>query len=432
LQPDNKKAILGWSLYDWANSAFATTVMAGFFPIFFKQFWSVGSDATTSTARLGLANSAAGILIALSAPLLGAIADRGASRKKFLIFFAYMGAVMTAALYMISRGDWALAVLLYVLASFGFSGGNIFYDALINFVSSEKRIDFISSLGFSLGYLGGSLLFAINIWMTRNPSMFGFTDTSHAVRFSFLTVGIWWAVFSIPLFLFVKEPKGGKAQSDTGIIKQGLAQFLATFHEVRHLKTIFVFLIAYWLYMDGVDTIIRMAVAYGISIGFNSGDLVLALLITNIIGFPSTIAFGYLGTMIGAKRAIFIAIGVYLFVSIWGAFIRYKIEFFSLAIMIGLVQGGIQALSRSFYAKIIPPEKSAEFFGFYNMLGKFAVVIGPVLMGAVGLVIRSWGFESHVASRVSITSISLLFIAGGIFLFFVDEGKGREQVKYLF
>lgn len=431
MQLDNKKTILGWSTYDWANSAFATTIMAGFFPIFFNQFWSVGSDPTISTARLGLANSTAGIIIALSAPLLGAIADKGSSRKKFLFFFAYMGAVMTTALYFVSKGNWTLAVLLYILASIGFSGGNIFYDALINFVSSEKRMDFVSSLGFSLGYLGGSLLFAVNIWMTHNPSMFGFTDTSHAVRFSFLTVGIWWAVFSIPLFLFVEEPKGGRAQSDTSVIKEGLAQFVATFHEVRHLKTIFVFLIAYWLYMDGVDTIIRMAVAYGISIGFNPGDLAMALLITNIIGFPSTIAFGYLGTMIGAKRAIFIAIGVYLFVSIWGAFIRYKMEFFSLAIMIGLVQGGIQALSRSFYAKIIPPQKSAEFFGFYNMLGKFAVVIGPVLMGGVGLLIRSWGFESHVASRVSITSISLLFIAGGILLFFVDEGKGREQIKYL-
>ena len=162
---------------------------------------------------------------------------------------------------------------------------------------------------------------------------------------------------------------------------------------MRHLKTIFVFLIAYWLYMDGVDTIIRMAVAYGLSIGFNPGDLAMALLITNIIGFPSTIAFGYLGTMIGAKRAIFIAIGVYLFVSFRGAFIQHKMEFFSLAVMIGLVQGGIQALSRSFYAKIIPPQKSAEFFGFYNMLGKFAVVIGPVLMGGVGLLMRSWGFS---------------------------------------
>jgi UMF1 family MFS transporter len=427
----NRKAVFSWALYDWANSAFATTVIAGFFPIFFKQYWSQGADTTVSTARLGLANSIAGILVALMAPVLGSIADRGSSKKKFLSFFAFMGVVMTIALYMVSKGNWPMAVMIYVFASVGFSGGNIFYDSLITGVASEKEFDFVSSLGFSLGYLGGGILFAVNVWMTLSPETFGFAGPGEAVKFSFITVGMWWALFSIPILLFVKEPESRESVSGFGAVRAGLSQFLHTFREIRHMKTIFLFLAAYWLYIDGVDTIVRMAVDYGISIGFESNDLIVALLITQFIGFPSAIAFGYLGGKIGARRAIFIAIAVYLFVSIWGAFMQSKNEFYILAIIIGLVQGGIQALSRSFYARIIPVNKSAEYFGFYNMLGKFAAVLGPVVMGGAGLFIRSIGYSSNVASRVSISSISIFFIAGGILFYFVDEEKGRAEVKYL-
>ena len=431
MQLDDRKAILGWSMYDWANSAFATTVMAGFFPVFFNEFWSLGADPTVTTARLGLANSLAGITLALSAPILGAIADKGTSKKKFLLFFAYVGVVMTLSLYMVSKGNWPMAVMLYVFATIGFSGGNIFYDALITGVASEKKMDSVSALGYSLGYLGGGILFAVNVWMILSPETFGFTDDVEAVKFSFLSVGVWWAVFSVPLVLFVKEPTYGKARTDVNMVKAGFAQLKETFQEIRHMKTIFLFLVAYWLYIDGVDTIVRMAMIYGISIGFEYSDLIVALLITQLVGFPSTIGFSYLGSRIGAKRAILIAIAVYLFVSIWAAFMQSKNEFYVLAIIIGLVQGGIQALSRSYYAKIIPVDKSAQYFGFYNMLGKLAVVIGPVLMGGVGLLVRSMGYGSDIASRTSITSISLLFIAGGLLFYFVNEEKGKEEVKYL-
>ena len=430
MKHNNNKTIISWALYDWANSAFATTVMAGFFPIFFKQFWSAGADTTISTARLGLANSIAGIAVAIMAPVLGAVADRGTSKKKFLFFFAYMGVVMTLSLYMVSRGDWPLAILIYVIASIGFSGGNIFYDSLITGVASEKKLDFVSALGYAMGYLGGGLLFAVNVWMTISPDTFGFADAAEAVRFSFLTVGAWWALFSVPIFLFVKEPENSKVSGHGGL-REGLAQLKSTFHEIRHLKTVFLFLAAYWLYIDGVDTIVRMAVDYGISIGFESNDLIIALLITQFVGFPSAIAFGYIGQKIGAKQAIFIAIGVYLFVSVWGAFMKDTSEFYMLAVIIGLVQGGIQALSRSFYARIIPINKSAEYFGFYNMLGKFAAVLGPGLMGGVGLLVRNMGYSSDTASRISISSLSFFFIVGGILLYFVDEEKGREEVKYL-
>ncbi|MEK6527823.1 MAG: MFS transporter, partial [Nitrospirota bacterium] len=431
MKRDSKKAIFGWAMYDWANSAFATTIIAGFFPVFFKQFWSTGVDTTVSTARLGLANSIAGITVALMAPILGAIADKGSSKKKFLLFFAYMGMVMTSSLYMVSRGNWPAAIILYVLATIGFSGGNIFYDALITGVASEKKMDFVSALGFSMGYLGGGILFAVNIWMTLSPEFFGFADSAAAVKFSFCTVGIWWAVFSVPLLLFVKEPKKKEIKSTVNVVKAGIKQFRETFKEIRHLKTIFLFLAAYWLYIDGVDTIVHMAVDYGMSIGFKAEDLIVALLITQFVGFPSAIGFGYLGGRIGAKRAIFIAIAVYLFVSIWGAFMQSKNEFYILAVIIGLVQGGIQALSRSFYAKIIPVDKSAEYFGFYNMLGKFAAVLGPALMAGAGLFVKSMGYSSNTASRVGIASVSLFFIAGGILLFFVNMEKGKEEAEYL-
>jgi len=431
MQLDNKRTIFGWAMYDWANSAFATTIIAGFFPVFFKEFWSAGVDTTISTARLGLANSIAGITAAVLAPILGAIADKGTAKKKFLLFFAFMGVVMTLSLCFVAEGKWPLAIALYVFASLGFSGGNVFYDALITGVASKKKMDFVSALGFSLGYLGGGLLFALNIWMVRNPETFGFSDAGEAVRFSFLSVGTWWAVFSVPIFLFVKEPDGGKTEAGMRAVKAGFVQLKNTFQEIRHLKHIFLFLAAYWLYIDGVDTIVRMAVNYGMDIGFDSNDLVLALLITQFVGFPAAIGFGYLGNRIGAKHGIFLAIAVYLFVSVWGAFMQEKYEFYILAVIIGLVQGGIQALSRSFYAKIIPTDRSAEYFGFYNMLGKFAAVIGPVLMGGVGLFVKFLGYSSDIASRLSITSLSVLFLAGGILFYFVNEEKAKEEVKYL-
>ncbi len=426
---NEKWAVLSWALYDWANSAFATTVMAGFFPIFFKQFWSAGTDAAVSTARLGMANSISGILVALVAPLLGAIADRGSARKKFLFLFAYLGIVMTLGLYMVSRGQWAMAVILYVLANTGFAGANIFYDSLLVSVAETKKLDAVSALGFSLGYLGGGVLFALNVWMTLSPEMFGFADAAEAVRFSFLTVGIWWAVFSLPVFFFVKEPQSPSSVSGIEAVTQGIAQLRQTFKEIRSLKNIFLFLAAYWLYIDGVDTVIRMAVDYGISIGLASKDLIRALLITQFVGFPSALAFGYMGARIGPKKAILGGIAVYLFISIWGAFMSSAREFYILAVMVGLVQGGIQALSRSFYARLIPPDKTAEYFGFYNMLGKFAAVLGPALISLVVLLVRQLGYSSEIASRVSISSISIFFITGGILLYFVDEEKGRQEVE---
>jgi len=431
LDVPGKKAVVSWAFYDWANSAFATTIIAGFFPIFFKQYWSVGVDTAVSTARLGLANSLAGLIIAVAAPLLGATADRGMSRKRFLIFFALIGISSTSAMALVPQGAWAYAVCLYLLASIGFSGGNIFYDSLLPSVAPKNREHFVSALGFALGYLGGGLLFAVNVWMALRPSLFRFTGTSEAIRFSFLSVGLWWALFALPLVLYVKERKNAIAARGADMILGGLVRLRRTFREIRHLRMIVLFLAAYWLYIDGVDTIIRMAVDYGLSLGFAAGDLILALLITQFVGFPCAVAFGLLGQKIGAKHAILAAIGVYLIISVWASFIRSKGEFYLLAVLIGFVQGGVQALSRSFYARIIPKGRAAEYFGFYNMLGKFAAIIGPLLVGFTGLAARSLGAGGTLATRLSIVSLSILFLSGGVLLFFVDEEQGRSEAAVL-
>jgi UMF1 family MFS transporter len=419
---DSKK-VISWSLYDWANSAFATTVMAGFFPVFFKEYWSAGTSASVSTLQLGAANSIASVIVAAAAPFLGAIADNGSSKKKFLIFFAAMGIVMTGSLYFVAKGDWEAAVALYVLATIGFSGGNIFYDSLIVDVAGEKKMDFVSALGFALGYLGGGLLFALNIWMTLSPATFGLSGATQAVRASFACVAVWWGLFSIPIMLFVDEPKSAQKAAGWSAVKGGLRQLAATVRDIRDLKVVLHFLVGYWLYIDGLDTIVRMAVDYGLALGFNSKSLLLALLITQFVGFPAAIAFGRVGEKVGAKTGILIGIGVYLAVTVWGFFMKSEREFYVLAVTIGLVQGGVQSLSRSFYTRIIPKNKAAEFFGFYNMLGKFAAVIGPVLMGWVSVLSGN--------PRYSIFAVSALFVSGAIVFYFVDEKEGRRLAREL-
>lgn len=417
------KAEFGWSMYDWANSAFTTTIMAGFFPVFFKEYWSQGAEVTVSTAKLGFANSLASIIVAMMAPILGAIADCGGHKKKFLIFFALLGSLASIALYFVAQGDWLMAALVYVTGTIGFSGSLIFYDALLPAVANEHRIDYVSSLGYAMGYLGGGVLFLLNVAMTLSPQTFGVADAGAAVRISFISVGIWWGMFTLPIILFVPEAKRKAASSLPTLVADGFRQLSHTFRKVRHMRTIFLFLGAYWLYIDGVDTIIRMAVDYGMSIGFKRDDLIVALLITQFVGFPCAIVFGRLGEKIGAKRSIFIGIAVYLAVVLWAVQMSEAWEFYTLAVVIGFVQGGIQALSRSFYSRLIPHDQAAEFYGFYNLLGKFAVIFGPILIGLTGLI-------SH-NPRVGIASIAILFLLGGCLLYFVDEEKGREEAKLL-
>ena len=415
---ENKQAVWSWAFYDWANSAYSTTVMAGFFPLFFKEYWADPNNPTHSTFYLGMANSIASIVVAALAPLLGSVADQGSTKKKFLILFAFLGVIMTGGLWMVAQGNWQMAVFFYVLATIGFASGNVFYDALLPGLASEERVDAVSSLGFGLGYLGGGLLFLVNVFMYLKPEIFGIPDGATAIKLSFLSVAVWWAVFTIPLILFVPEPKNYDTVDFKNAVRMGWVQLVQTFKEIRNMKVVGTFLLAYWFYIDGVDTIIRMAVDYGMSLNFPGESLIIALLIVQFVAFPAALIYGWLASKIGTKTAIMVGIIAYSFITLLGYFMTEAWHFYVLAILIGLFMGGIQALSRSLYTRIIPPDKSAEFFGFYNMLGKFAAIIGPALMGTIALVTGS--------ARLSILSILLLFILGAFFLNKVDIEEGKR------
>ena len=412
-----EKKTLSWALYDWANSAFATTVIAGFFPIFFREFWSVDVEGVETTFRLGVATSISSLIIVILAPILGAIADRAGAKKKLLMAFAFIGILSTLGLFLAEQGYWLPAIILFTLGAFGFSGANVFYDALLLDVApTSDRIHFVSSLGYALGYLGGGVLFAVNVFMVLKPEFFGFTDSGQAVRVSFLSVGIWWAVFSIPLILFVKEAPP-QAPSPEGAIIAGFRQLRRTFQELKTKRTILIFLLAYWFYIDGVDTVFRMSVDYGLAIGLNSNDLISALLVVQFIGFPAAIIFGKLGQRIGPKKGIYIGIFVYVVATIWAYFITSGIEFFILAALIGLVIGGIQALSRSLLGQLIPHEQAGEYYGFFNLVGKSAAVIGPFLVG--------WS-AAMFGSRNSILSVIILFAIGAVLLKFVKTADSTN------
>jgi UMF1 family MFS transporter len=414
-----RRPVVAWALYDWANSAFATTVMAGFFPVFFKQYWNAGVAATESTFRLGMTNGLGSLLVALMAPVLGAIADRSSARVRMLMGFTLLGAASTAGLALAGEGQWLLAAVLYLAASLGFWGGIVFNDSLLLHVAEPEEYDLVSGYGYALGYLGGGLLFAVNVAMTIKPELFGLADSSAAVRASFVMVGIWWLVFSLPLALHVREKRSVQAVAPGRAIRRGFDELRGTLHEIRRYRPVLWFLAAYWLYIDGVNTVMKMAVDYGLALGFEAKDLVAALLLTQFVAFPAALAFGWLGRKIGARRGIFLALTVYAAVTCYAYFIQDARDFYLMAVAVGLVQGGVQSLSRSYYGRLVPAGKSSEFFGFYNMMGKFAAVLGPLL---TGIVARLTG-----DSRLGILSILLLFVGGASLL--VAAARSERRAK---
>jgi UMF1 family MFS transporter len=401
------RQVMAWALYDWGNSAFALSVLAVLFPLFLGSYWSAGDEGTSVTARLALVTFSASIVVSLLAPILGAIADSGGYRKRFLLILAVLGAVATASLSLIDKGGWVWALGLFMLASVGYYSANVFYDSLIVDVSNPRYYSLVSSLGFSLGYFGGASLLALHVWMLRSPATFGFDDSVQVVKFAFVTVGIWWIVFLMPLMLIVREGKAASAGRE-GTVKAAYQALMVTFREIKRYRNVLVFLIAYWLYIDGVFTVIFMAVNYGQRLGFSSTDLVTALLITNFVGFPATLAFGVLGHRFGEKNMIYVGLAVYVGVACWAVFLDDVRQFYAMAILIGLVQGGVQGMSRALYASLIPANQSGEFFGFYNMLTKFAHILGPFLV-FVGTMISD-------APQIILAILLPVFISGGLVL----------------
>jgi UMF1 family MFS transporter len=412
-----RRPVFGWAMYDWANSAFACTVMAGFFPLFFKQYWNAGVPATESTFRLGIANSAASLIVALIAPLVGAIADKGRARVRLLGLFTVLGAAMTAGMFFVSKGDWLTASIIYVVASLGFWGGNQFYDSLLTDVSEEHEYDLVSGYGYALGYLGGGLLFALNVVMVLKPALFGLADASEAVRWSFVSVGVWWAGFTLFTVLLVRERSTQAALPAGTAIRAGAAELLNTLRHLRGDRTLLLFLLAYWFYIDGVNTIIKMAIDYGLSLGLKQNSLITALLIVQFVGFPAAWGFGWLGQKIGPRAGILLGLAVYGGIAFYAYFLQTETQFMVMALIIGLVQGGVQSLSRSLFGRLVPPGRSGEFFGFYNLMGKAAAIVGPTLTGVVALTTHD--------SRLAILSITILFVTGGVLLMRVRLPSGR-------
>jgi UMF1 family MFS transporter len=399
--------VLAWALYDWANSAFALAVLTAFVPVMLAGEWNDGAPSTVTTFRLGLANGAASLVVVLLAPVLGAMTDQAHRRKPLLAAFTLLGVVATMLMALAGPGGWVTGTLLFVLASTGFFAANSLYDAMLVDVAEAREFDAVSALGYGLGYLGGALLFTASVVLLARPAAFGLDGQGAAISLTFVLVGVWWAVFTVPLLLWVTERGSGDA-APAGAFRAGLRQLRATIRNLGGDRNLLWFLAAYWLYIDGVYTIIKMAVDYGLSQGLSATDVTGAILLTNFLGFPAAIAFGALGRRIGPRRGIYVALVVYLAATVLAVFLTTVPQFYGLAAAIGLVQGGVQSLSRSLYARLIPPGRSGEYFGFYNMLGKFSSILGPVLAGSVALAAGS--------QRVGILSIVVLFTLGFLLL----------------
>ncbi len=411
-----RKIVNAWCLYDWANSAFATTIMAAVLPPFFRTLAvNSGLAESTATAYWAYTSAAALFLIALASPLLGAISDTFGGKKRFLGFFVGLGILATGFLFFLGRESWPWASLLYILGEIGFVGSNVLYESLLPHISRKGDMDRISSRGWALGYVGGGLLLVINMLWILKPGWFGFGSPETAVKVSFLSVAVWWGVFSVPLFVAVPEPRPSSAIRPDRPLLTGFRQIRRTLSEISRFKQLFLFLVAFWLYSDGIGTIIKMATAFGHEIGIAMNDLILALVITQIVGVPFTFLFGRLARTMTAKRAVLLSLAVYGLICAFGFFMSKAWHFYALAVLVGTVQGGAQSLSRSIYGVMVPKHKSAEFFGFYSTSSKFAGIIGPIIFGVLA---------QTSTSRLGIFALIVFFVAGGFLLVRVNVEEG--------
>ncbi|MFO8036559.1 MAG: MFS transporter [Anaerolineales bacterium] len=429
-----RKVINSWAMYDWANSAFATTIMAAVLPIYYSAIAEPALTKTQSTAYWGYTNSIALLLVALLSPVLGAVADYKGRKKHYLTYFALVGIAATSLMFFLTTGDWLLASVLFILGNIGFAGANVFYDSLLPHIAKKDDIDQISTRGYALGYLGGGLLLAVNLgmillgpkYLSGVMAQLNLTEINIEIlmtRLSLASVALWWLVFSIPLWRNVPEPPRRilPYEEDKNPIKSGFKRLYATFQEIKKYSELFKFLVAFWLYNDGIGTIIKMATKYGDEIGIGQTDLIGALLMVQFVGIPFSFAFGWLAKKLGTKNSIYLSLGVYTLISIGGYFMTSSIHFWALAFAVALVQGGSQALSRSLYGRMVPKAQSAEFFSFYSVSGKFAGIFGPLVFGLVS----QWMGNS----RLGIVSLVIFFISGALLLTRVDEEEGIRVAK---
>ena len=419
----HRPELRAWAMYDWANSVFMTTVLL-IFPIYFADVASAGSTATVATARYSMATTVSMALVAVLSPILGAIADYKAMKKKMLAAFAVIGIVATGGMYFIDEGEWRLAIVLFMFANSGVSASLVFYESLLPHIAREDEVDRVSTAGYAMGYLGSSLLMLLNLAWIQKPALFGISSPEMAIRLTFLSSALWWLVFTIPLLRRVPEPPLRlEADERPGLnpVAVGFRRLRETLHEIRGYKHTFLFLLAFFIYNDGIGTIIRMATIYGREIGIERASLLMPLLLVQVVGIPFTFLFGALADRIGAKPAIFAALAVYLVIAILGYRMTTARDFFVLALLVGMVQGGSQALSRSVFSTLVPRHKSSEFFAFFSVFEKFAGILGPAVFT---IMISATG-----SSRSAILSIIAFFVVGGALLAFVDVKAGQRAAR---
>ena len=411
-------------MYDWANSAWVLTIQTAVFPVYFYEVAAGGLPETVALQRYTWTTSIALALVAVAAPILGALADFLGARKRMLGTFLAVGVVATACMVLIERGDWLLAAVLFGAANIGAQGAFVFYDSLLPHIAGKEEIDRVSTAGYALGYLGSAILLALQLAWIISPDTFGLPSGTLPSRLAFLSVAVWWALFSIPLFRGVPEPPRRIEPDETRSqrpIAVALTRLGETFRNIRSYRQAFVLLIAFLVYNDGIGTIIRMAEIYGASLGLERNGLIGAIFVAQLVGIPFTILFARLAGRIGPKRAILLGLCVYMGVTVYAYFLETSRQFYAMAIVVGMVQGGCQALSRSLFASLIPRHMTGEFFGFYGVLDKFAAVTGPALFG-VGVALTG-------SVRSGVLTVLVYFLLGAFLLTRVDVEAGRKAAR---
>lgn len=415
----HKRAITAWTMYDWGNSAFATTIMAAVLPVYYSTVAAAHLAPNLATAYWGYTSSISALLAAVISPILGAVADFRGSKKRFLTIFMLIGVTATALLYLIQTGDWLLASIFFVFGNIGFAGSLVYYDALLPHVATPDEMDAVSSRGYAMGYIGGGLLLAVNLFMIMFvPKLVPSLDAGLMTRLSFVTVAIWWFVFTLPILLRVKEPPRRIEAHEQGFspIKASFSRLYTTFKDIRKYRELSLGLLAFWVYSNGIGTIIVMATIYGAELGFSQTTLIGTLLMVQFLAAPFAMLFGWLSKKLGTKKSIYLSLTIYTLIAIAGYFLYHEWQFWALGAAVATVQGGSQALSRSLIGKMIPKSKSAEFYGFFSVFEKFASILGPALFGLVSTIM------GH--SRLSIVSLIIFFAVGMFLLTRVDVEKG--------
>lgn len=418
-------------MYDWANSAFMVVIITAIFPIYFSSVAAANLPPAVATFRFTIATTIGLAIIAVLSPLLGTIADYAGAKKKLLGGFMLLGVAAVGMMYFIQRGDWLLAAVLFILANIGANGSFVFYDALLPHVARPHEINRVSTAGYALGYLGSGMLLALNLAWIQKPEWFGLPHgpgispeaATLPTRLAFLSVAIWWLLFSIPLFRRVAEPprlvEPGEEHSKP--VTASFRRLSATFRQLRGYRNAFLMLIAFLVYNDGIGTIIRMATIYGTEVGIGRGALIASILLVQFVGVPFAFLYGMLADWIGAKQAIFLGLLVYAGISVLGYFMTSAVHFLILACLVGMVQGGTQAISRSLFASMIPKHQSGEFFGFFAVFEKFAGVFGPAIIAAV--------ISLTGSTRLSILSVIIFFVIGAWLLLQVNVADGQREAR---